>query len=85
MKDDVIEPAEGHSPKLWYRDGQTIKALPVQMGASNGILTQIISGVSEGQEVINEAVINDGNAEMSQMPQQNNNPFMPGPPRNNRR
>ena len=76
MKGDVIEPAEGRSPKLWYRDGQTIKAYPVQLGASNGILTQITSGVNEGQEVINEAVINDGNAETPQMPQQNNNPFM---------
>ena len=87
MKGDVIEPAEGRAPKLWYRDGQTIKAYPVQVGASNGIFTQITSGVSEGQEVINEAVINDGNAETPQMPQQNNNPFMPGPRgnRNNRR
>ena len=87
MKGDVIELAEGRAPKLWYRDGQTIKAYPVQLGASNGILTQITSGVSEGQEVINEAVINDGSAEMPQMPQQNNNPFMPGPRgnRNNRR
>ena len=87
MKGDVIEPAEGRAPKLWYRDGQTIKAYPVQVGASNGIFTQITSGVSEGQEVINEAVIDDGNAETPQMPQQNNNPFMPGPRgnRNNRR
>ena len=86
MKGDVIEPAEGRAPKLWYRDGQTIKAYPVQVGASNGIFTQITSGVSEGQEVINEAVIDDGNAAAAQMPQQNNNPFMPGPRgRNNRR
>ena len=84
MKGDVIEPPHSRT-NLWYRDGTTLKAYPVQTGASNGVFTQIISGVSEGQEVINEAVINGGVTQMPQMPEQNNNPFMPGPPgrRNN--
>ena len=84
MKGDVIESAEGRNPKLWYRDGQTLKAYPVEVGASNGIFTQVTSGVNEGQEVINEAVINTGGNDNAQ-PEQANNPFMPGPPgrRNN--
>ena len=84
MKGDVIEPPHSRT-NLWYRDGTTLKAYPVQTGASNGVFTQIISGVNEGQEVINEAVINGGVTQMPQMPEQNNNPFMPGPPgrRNN--
>jgi len=84
MKGDVIEPPHSRT-NLWYRDGTTLKAYPVQTGASNGVFTQIISGVSEGQEVINEAVINGGVTQTPQMPEQNNNPFMPGPPgrRNN--
>ncbi|MBR5715537.1 MAG: efflux RND transporter periplasmic adaptor subunit [Bacteroidales bacterium] len=84
MKGDVIEPPHSRT-NLWYRDGTTLKAYPVQTGASNGVFTQILSGVSEGQEVINEAVINGGVTQMPQMPEQNNNPFMPGPPgrRNN--
>ena len=84
MKGDVIEPPHSRT-NLWYRDGTTLKAYPVQTGASNGVFTQIISGVDEGQEVINEAVINGGVTQMPQMPEQNNNPFMPGPPgrRNN--
>lgn len=75
---DVIEPCEAKN-RLWYREGTTFRALPVEVGASNGVLTQVLSGVNEGQEVINEAVVNqapkaDDNA------QEESNPFMPGPP-----
>lgn len=85
QKGDVIEPGDVRSRyKLWYRDGQTLKALPVEVGASNGVFTQILSGVNEGQEVISDAVINSGDAQ-EDAPEANNNPFMPGPPgRNNR-
>ncbi len=75
---DVIEPAKARN-KLWSREGQTIKGYPVEIGASNGILTQILSGVSEGQTVINEAVISDGSVKEQEQPEGANNPFMPGP------
>jgi len=78
---DVIEPCDARN-RVWYRDGNTFRAIPVEVGASNGVLTQILSGVNEGQVVINDAVINEG----PQMPadtESSNNPFMPGPPGKN--
>jgi len=78
QKGDVIEPVQSRT-KLWSREGQTIKAYAVETGASNGIFTQIVSGVSEGQTVISEAVISNGEEAESQQPEANNNPFMPGP------
>ncbi len=77
QKGDMIEPVQART-KLWSREGQTIKAYAVETGASNGIFTQILSGVSEGQTVISEAVISNGEAPAEQ-PEAANNPFMPGP------
>ena len=83
--DDVIEPCEAKN-RLWYRDGKTFRALPVEVGASNGVLTQILSGVNEGQQVINEAVINQAPQEQAdQAEEENSNPFMPGPPGKNKK
>lgn len=73
---DVIEPCEGRS-HLWVREGNTLHAIPVQTGASNGVVTQIVSGISDGQEVVNGAQAGNG---MEANGPQNGNPFMPGPP-----
>ncbi|MBP8777068.1 MAG: efflux RND transporter periplasmic adaptor subunit, partial [Bacteroidaceae bacterium] len=40
---------------LWVRQGKVFKAIPVQVGITNGTLTEIISGISAGQKVILEA------------------------------
>jgi len=72
-----IVDCEGRN-KVWVREGKTFRAIPVQVGANNGALVQIISGVEEGTEVIKEMTTV---AEMpAGAPQQSNNPFMPGPP-----
>ena len=80
-KDETIEPCEARN-KLWVRQGKTFKALPVEVGVSNGTLTEIVSGVSEGTEVLEEMVFE----EMPSMDasQQKSNPFMPGRPGGNR-
>lgn len=73
---DVIEDCKAEA-KLWIKSGNKLKAIPVKTGASNGIMTQIVSGVKEGDEIINDAVIFDPLAEAEQ---QKRIPFMPGPP-----
>lgn len=76
----IIEDVEA-SHKLWTLDGNTFKAHKVETGTTNGVQTEIISGISAGTEVLVDFTITGG-AEMPQEPQ-TQNPFMPRP-RNNR-
>ena len=62
--------------KVWIKKGNVFKAVAVNTGLSNGNLTEIISGLKPGQEVITEFVMADNMADQNQ----NNNPFMPSPP-----
>ena len=72
---DVEAPA-----KVWTLEGNTFKAHRVETGVSNGMMTEIVSGVKEGTEILVDFNISGGEA-----PEQNqaSNPFMPRP-RNNR-
>ena len=67
--------------KVWTMEGNTFKAHKVETGITNGMLTEIISGIKEGAEVLVDFNISGGEAE--QAGQQAQNPFMPRP-RNNR-
>jgi HlyD family secretion protein len=66
--------------KVWTREGSVFKAHQVATGTTNGTLTEIVSGIGEGTEVLTDFSIESGDAEASQ---QAGNPFMPRP-RNNR-
>ena len=68
---DVEAPA-----KVWTLEGNTFKAHRVETGVSNGMMTEIVSGVKEGTEILVDFNISGGEA-----PQQNqaSNPFMPRP------
>ena len=87
-KNDIVKDCEGEH-KVWTREGTTFTAHPVKIGISNGISTEIISGVAEGTKVVTEATIGampDEN--MNREPGQGNgerSPFMPGPPGNNKK
>lgn len=82
-KTDVVVDCEGEA-KLWSREGNTFTAHPVQLGISNGIMTEILGGIDEGTVVIEEAIIgNDPTAEM-QTGDVERSPFMPGPRNNNK-
>ena len=59
------------------REGKTFKALPVEIGVSNGTMTEIVSGVNAGTEVLADMIFSQ--AEESGDGQQKSNPFMPGP------
>ena len=74
--EDVEAPA-----KLWTMEGNTFKAHAVQVGTTNGILTEITGGISEGTEILVDFTISGG--DVPDMGGQTTNPFMPRP-RNNR-
>ena len=74
-----VEDCEGLF-KVWTQEGDVFKAHSVEVGTNNGILTEIVSGVAEGTEILVDFSLSGG--EMG-ADQQTTNPFMPRP-RNNR-
>ena len=81
---DIVKDCESEY-KLWTREGNTFTAHPVEIGISNGINTEIISGVNEGTVVITEAAIGNmsggSNApDCSQQANKEQSPFMPSRP-----
>ena len=81
QKGETIEDVEAPA-KLWTKEGNTFKAHKVETGTTNGMLTEITSGISAGTEVLVDFTISGG----EEMPQgqQAQNPFMPRPRGNNR-
>ncbi len=80
QKDQKIEDVEAPT-KVWTLEGNTFKAHAVQTGTTNGMVTEIVSGISEGTEVLVDFTISGGEA--SGQEQQTSNPFMPKPRNNN--
>ena len=82
QKGQTIEDVEAPT-KLWTLEGNVFKAHKVETGTTNGVLTEITSGVNAGTEVLVDFTISGG----VEMPteQQATNPFMPRPGRNNNR
>ena len=78
-KGQTISDCEGEH-KLWTLEGNTFKAHKVEIGTSNGMVTEIISGIPEGTEILTDFKISGGMPEESQ---QAANPFMPRPRNNN--
>ena len=81
QKGETIEDCEGDH-KLWTKEGSVFKAHKVEIGTTNGMMTEITGGIKEGTEVLTDFNINGGNAEAEQQ-QQAGNPFMPRPRNNN--
>lgn len=79
-KGETIEDCEGDS-KLWTREGNTFKAHKVETGTTNGMLTEIVSGIEPGTEVITDFEISGGVEEADE--QKQTNPFMPRPKNRN--
>ena len=74
-----VEDCEGLF-KVWTLEGDVFKAHSVEVGTNNGILTEIVSGVAEGTEILVDFSLSGGEMDADQ---QTTNPFMPRP-RNNR-
>ncbi len=71
---EKIEDVES-SNKVWTKEGDTFKAHAVEIGVTNGTLTEIMSGISEGTDVLTDFNI-EGEMEEEE---QASNPFMPHP------
>ena len=75
----TIEDVESQQ-KVWTLDGNVFRAHAVKTGTTNGLLTEIVSGISEGTEVLTDFSISGGEGEEEA---QAGNPFMPRPRNNN--
>ena len=71
---EKIEDVES-SNKVWTKEGDTFKAHSVEIGVTNGTLTEILSGIAEGTDVLTDFNI-EGEIEEEE---QASNPFMPHP------
>ena len=80
-KDQTIADVEADH-KLWTMEGNTFKAHKVEIGTSNGVLTEITSGVAAGTVVLSD--FNVSSAGDGEQQEQASNPFMPRPRGNNR-
>ena len=81
QKGESIEDCQGEH-KLWTKEGNVFKAHKVETGTTNGILTEITSGIAAGTEVLTDFNISGGGA--PEEGQQAGNPFMPRPRGNNK-
>jgi HlyD family secretion protein len=79
QKGQTIDDCEGDH-KLWTQEGNVFKAHKVEIGTANGVMTEILSGISEGTEVLTDFNMSGGEVPQGE---QATNPFMPRP-RNNR-
>jgi HlyD family secretion protein len=69
--------------KVWTKEGNVFKAHKVEIGTSNGMLTEIVSGVKAGTEVLTDFTIIGGEEEEEEPA--TSNPFMPRPRGNRNR
>ena len=76
--DETIEGSDAKN-KLWVREGKKFRAIPVEVGVTNGTMTEVVSGIQAGTEVLVDMVFGDAPEENAS---QNNNPFMPKPKNN---
>ena len=67
------------SGTVWVVDGQTVRPVSVSTGVSDGDVTEIISGIQEGELVALGLKMTV--PEVKSQEQQERSPFMPGPPR----
>lgn len=71
-----IEDCNGKN-KLWTLEGNVLKAHNVNIGATDGSRTEIISGLSKGTKVV--LSMTELKEETEEAPQEESNPFMPHP------
>ena len=71
--------------KVWTREGNTFKAHAVQIGMSDGIHTEILSGVSKGLEIITDAKAANENDDEQAENNSESSPFAPKGPRHKKK
>ena len=73
---ETIVDNPGQGSKVWVKEGPELKAYIVETGTTNGMLTEVKSGVNEGMTVITD--VSAGELEEEEE-EQTTNPFMPRP------
>ena len=68
--------------RVWLKDGEIIKPVIVETGMTDGISIEIVSGLSEGDEVITS--METGNIENTEDEESQKSPFIPERPRRGR-
>lgn len=66
--------------KVWTLEGNILKAHAVKIGMTDGIHTEIISGIGEGTEIITELKVITADDEAEATASGEKSPFAPGPP-----
>ncbi len=79
-EEQSIEDCKGKD-KVWIMQGNVFKAIPVTTGTTNGILTEIKSGLKARQEVITDFAM--GNDAIADGAPNNDNPFIAARPSKN--
>ena len=74
----IKDEAKGAANKVWVKDGNVFRSIAVNVGITNGSLTEITSGLTEGPAVLTEISATD-HSDGSDESSDNSNPFMPGP------
>lgn len=82
-EDEKVEDVQAPN-KVWTKEGNTFKAHKVEVGTTNGTVTEILSGIKEGTEVLTGFEIIGDPDEMAGGAPGGGNPFMPRPPMRNK-
>lgn len=66
--------------KVWTKEGNTFRAHAVQIGMTDGINTEILSGIKQGQEVVTDCKAQATEPEETSSEQNESSPFQPKGP-----
>lgn len=70
--------------KVWLKQGDTYRAVSIKAGATNGTLTEVLSGLKAGEEVITGVSEAETDSEVGSATEADasseQSPFAPGPP-----
>ncbi len=66
--------------KVWTKEGNTFRAHAVQIGMTDGINTEILSGIKQGQEVVIDCKAQATESEETSSEQNESSPFQPKGP-----
>lgn len=76
--DELATMPEQGKKMIWERQGNTLKAKMITVGATSGTMTEVLEGLSDGEEVVVELV---SNGSMAAAGGGERSPFMPSPPK----
>ncbi|MDY3896478.1 MAG: efflux RND transporter periplasmic adaptor subunit [Prevotella sp.] len=66
--------------KVWTLEGNTLKAHAVNIGMTDGMHTEILSGIAEGTVIVTGLKVNASETAEAGPQQTESSPFAPGPP-----